>query len=98
MVFGTKPKKRISIKPKDKRRISLLNADYKQIEAVYGKRLSKIAYKYLSPVHYVTGYNCNIHHGISRAYDAIHLASKRRTGCGIADTDFIAAFDWMVLS
>ena len=29
--------------------------------------------------------------------EGIH-AGKQKNGCGIADTDFIAAFDWMVLS
>ena len=38
MVFASKPKKSKSIKPKDKRRISLLNCDFKLIEGVEAKR------------------------------------------------------------
>ena len=47
---------------------------------------------------YVAGKNRKIHHGISRARDAIHAAGLLKVGCGIADTDFVAAFDWLVLS
>ena len=34
MVFGSKPKKSKSIKPKDKRRISLLNCDFKTMSGI----------------------------------------------------------------
>ena len=93
MVFGTKPKKANSLKPKDKRRISLLNSDFKLVEGLDGRRLRKISSHCLSPVQYVAGKNRKIHHGISRARDAIHAAGLLKVGCGIADTDFVAAFD-----
>ena len=38
MVFGTKPKKPKSIKPSDKRKISLLNADFKIVTGIDAKR------------------------------------------------------------
>ena len=39
-----------------------------------------------------------IHHGINLARDAIQAASKMtRSGCGIADTDYQAAFDFLVM-
>ena len=98
MVFGTKPKKSQSIKPKDKRRISLLNCDFKLIEGLEARRFRKVSNRVLSHVQYVAGSDRNIHHGISRARDAIHAVAKTKTGCGIADTDFVAAFDWLVLS
>ena len=98
MVFGAKPKKPHSLKPGDKRRISLLNCDFKLIEGVEDNKFSKIITKCLSPLQYVAGSDRKIHHGIARARDAIQAAGKSRTGCGIADTDFMAAFDWLVLS
>ena len=51
----------------------------------------------ISPLQYVDGSDRKIHHGIGRARDAIFAASKQKVGFGIADTDFVAAFDWMVL-
>ena len=98
MVFGTKPKKAQSLKPKDKRRISLLNCDFKVLEGLDARRFRKVGSRILSNVQYVAGSDRNIHHGICRARDAIHAISKSKFGCGIADTDFIAAFDWLVLS
>ena len=47
---------------------------------------------------YVAGKDRRIDHGIGSARDAILAASKQKEGCGIADTDFVAAFDWMVPS
>ena len=98
MVFGPKPKKLNSIKPKDKRRISLLNCDFKLIEGVEARRIRKIGSRVLSPCQYVAGKDRNIHHGIAKARDAIQSVTKTRLGCGIADMDFMAAFDWLVLS
>ena len=98
MVFGTKPKKANSLKPQDKRRISLLNSDFKILEDLDARRYRKISPKCLSSVQYVGGNDRRIHHGISRARDAIYAVGQSKLGCGIADTDFVAAFDWLVLS
>ena len=98
MVFGTKPKKAGSLKPQDKRRINLLNSDFKMLEDLDAGRFRKVSPKCLSSVQYVGGSDRRIHHGISRARDAIYAVSQSKLGCGIADTDFVAAFDWMVLS
>ena len=98
MVFGSKPKKAQSILPKDKIRISLLNCDFKLLEALDAKRFRTVSNRVLSNVQYVAGTDRNIHQGISRARDAIFAVSKSRMGCGIADTDFVAAFDWLVLN
>ena len=38
MVFGCKPKKSKSLNPGDKRRISLLNCDFKTISGIYARR------------------------------------------------------------
>ena len=93
MVFGTKPKKASSLKPSDKRRISLINSDFKTMTGLEARRLKKLATHILSPHQLVAGSNRRIHHGIARARDAIFAAGKRKEGCGILDTDYIAAFD-----
>ena len=98
MVFGCKPKKLRSIKPKDKRKISLLNVDFKTMTGIEAKRLRKVMPHTISPLQLVAGGDRRIHHGIALARDAIQAAGKSKTGCGILDTDLIAAFDWMVMS
>ena len=98
MVFGAKPKKLKSLKPKDKRKISLLNVDFKTITGIEAKRLRKVMPHTVSPLQLVAGGDRKIHHGIAMARDAIQAARKSRVGCGILDTDLIAAFDWMVMS
>ena len=97
MVFGAKPKKLQSIKPKDKRKISLLNVDFKVITGIEAKRHRKIMTHTVSHLQLVAGEDRRIHHGIALARDAIQAAGKARTGCGILDTDLVAAFDWMVM-
>ena len=95
MVFGSKPK---SINPKDRRRLSLLNCDFKMCEGLEARRFRKIGNRVLCPNQYVAGKDRNIHHGIAKARDAIQSVMRTKLGCGIADTDFVAAFDWLVLS
>ena len=47
----------------------------------------------------VAGDDRRIHHGINLARNAIQAASKcKNSGCGIADTDYQAAFDFLVMS
>ena len=87
MVFGTKPKKVNCLKPGDKRRISLLNSDFKILEGLDAKRFRKISNHCLSPVQYVGGNDRRIHHRISKARDAIHAAGRSKAGCGIANMD-----------
>ena len=43
MVFGCKPKKPLSSKPEDKRKISLLNSDFKLCTGIESKRFKKVA-------------------------------------------------------
>ena len=46
----------------------------------------------------MAGDNRRIHHGINQARNAIHAAGRPgHSGCGILDTDLIAAFDWLCL-
>ena len=98
MVFGSKPKKPYSIKPQDKRRISLLNSDFKVASGMYARRLKKTLTHTLSPLQLVAGDDRRIHHGINLARDAIWAAGRRGLGCGILDTDLEAGFDYMTLS
>ena len=98
MVFGSKPNKTNSNKPQDKRRISLLNSDFKTASGLDAGRLKKTLTHTLCPLQLVAGEDRRIHHGINLARDAIWAAGKRGQGCGILDTDLMAGFDYMTLS
>ena len=98
MVFGTKPKKPNSVLPQDKRRISLLNSDFKIASGLEAGRLKKMLTHTLSSQQLVAGEDRQIHHGINLARDAIWAATQRNQGYGILDTDLIAGFDYMTLS
>ena len=98
MVFGCKPKKSRSLKPSDKRRISLLNCDFKTISGIFSRRFKATATRTLSPFQLVAGDDRRIHHGINLARDAIQASLKLKSGCGIADTDYEAAFDYLVMT
>ena len=97
MVFGCKPKKPGSLLPKDKRKISLLNADFKLATGVEARRLGSTTGHTLSHLQLVAG-NRRPHHGIDRARDAIQATRVRgHRGCGILDTDLVAAFDFLCM-
>ena len=98
MVFGCKPKKPKSTNPGDKRKISLLNSDFKIITGVLNQRLKKVATHTLSSCQLAIGNDRRIHHGINQARNAISSAGKRKQGTGILDNDYQAAFDFMVLT
>ena len=98
MVFGSKPKKPNSVKPGDKRRISLLNSDFKVSTGLEADRFGKTATYSLSSVQMVAGSDRRIHHGINPARDAIFHAGKSKSGCGLLDLDFLAGFDWLVMA
>ena len=97
MVFGSKPKKPLSIHPEDKRRISLLNSDFKLITAIETDMFKQTFSHTLSPFQLVGGSDRRIHHGINKARDCIYNVSKNKTGCAIVDLDFVAAFDFTVM-
>ena len=98
MVFGSKPKKAASLLPGDKRKISLLNADFKTATGLDAQLLKESSTHTLSPLQLVAGEDRRIHHGINLARNAIYVAGKPgHQGCGILDTDLIAAFDFMCL-
>ena len=98
MVFGNKPKKPNSTKPTDKRKLSLLNSDFKATTGIDNNRFKKVATHTLSPCQLAAGDDRRIHHGINSARDAIAAAGTGREGVGILDNDYKAAFDFMVLT
>ena len=78
---------------------SLLNSDFKVASGLEAGRLKQMLTHTLSPLQLVAGNDRRIHHGINLARNAIFAAGKlTRSGCGIADTDYQAAFDSLVMS
>ena len=98
MVFGCKPKKMNSLLPSDKRRISLLNSDFKLASGVEATKFAKTLTHTLSPSQLIGGDDRRIHHGINMARDCIQAVSKTKQGCALLDLDFEAAFDYTVFS
>ena len=99
MVFGNKPgKKAKSLLISDRRKLSLLNVDFKLMTGIEAARIRKSMTRTISPNQLVTGGDRRISHGVAMARDAILAASSLKTGCGILDTDLVAAFDNMVLT
>ena len=98
MVIGFKLKKPNSIKPGDKRRISLLKSDFKIATCLHANRFGYTATHTLSPVQLVAGADRRIHHGINLARDGIHHALRAKAGCGLSNLDFMAGFDWLEMA
>ena len=89
MVFGSKPKKPNSILPGDKRRISLLNSDFKVASGLEADMLKATGSHTLSPLQLVAGSDRRIHRGINIARNAIYDAGKPgHQGCGILLTSY----------
>ena len=97
MVFGNKPgKKAKSLLISDRRKLSLLNADFKLMTGIEAARIRKTMSRTVSPLQLVTGGEKRISHGVAMARDAIYAAGKSKSRCGILDTDLVAAFCNMV--
>ena len=97
MIFTTKPKKQNCIKASSKRRISLLNCDFKTITGIELNRYKHLLTHTLSANQMAAGDNRRISHAITLARDAIFTAGKSKEGCGLADLDYEAAFDFLSL-
>ena len=98
MVYGSKINKPpSSTDPNHKRRISLLNADFKINSGIYNSRFKKVSTHTLNKNQLALGEDRRIHHGRNKARDAIQYANGRNNGAGILDNDYMAAFDLMVL-
>ena len=85
MVFRAKPKKLHTLKPKDTRKLSLLNVNFKTITGIKARRHRKIMTHTVSNLQLVAGSDRRIHHGIALARDAIQAAGKSGS-----DTDLVA--------
>ena len=99
MVYGSKANKPPnSPDPKHKRRILLLNSDFKIITGIDNSRFKKVATHTLNANQLSVGDERRIHYGICKVRDAINVANNRNQGAGILDNDYMAAFDYMVLT
>ena len=97
MVFGNKPgKKAKSLLISDRRKLSLLNVDFKIMTGIEAKRIRSTMHRTISPLQLVAGGDRRISHGVAMARDAITAAGNNKLRCGILDTDLIAAFCNMV--
>ena len=67
------------------------------MSGIESRRFLKTATRTLSPYQLVAGDNRRMHHGINLARDAIQASVKSKDGCGIIDTDYMAAFDFLVM-
>ena len=97
MLFPSKQGKASSLKPDDKRRLSLLNADFKVLTGLEVGRYRQVLGHTLCPQQLAEADDKRITFGICQARDAIYAAGMRKTGCGLADNDFYAAFDFLCL-
>ena len=97
MIFSNKPNKKGSKKLKDKRRLSLLNTDFKLLSGIENSRHTKILEHTVSTNQFALGQNKNISHAIALARDTIWAAAQAKEGAAIADLDFMAAFKWVFL-
>ena len=97
MVFGNKPgKKAKSLLISDRRKLSLINVDFKLMTGIEAARIRKTMSRTISHLQLVTGGDKRISQGVAMARDAIHAAGINRDWCGILDTDLITAFCNMV--
>jgi exonuclease III len=97
-VFGNKPgKKAKSLKISDRRKLSLLNLDFKIITGIEAARIRPTMTRTISRHQFVTGGDRRISHGVALARDAVHAAGGSGLECGILDTDLVAAFCNMVV-
>ena len=75
----------------------MLNSDFKVLTGLEVTRHNQILAHTLCPEQLAAGSDRRISHGICLARDAVYAAGMRKTGCGLADKDFISAFDFMCL-
>jgi hypothetical protein len=99
MVYKAKANKPpSSTNPKHKRRISLLNSDFKIISGIDNNHFKKVSKHTLNPNQLSGGSDRRIHHGINNARDSMLSANSRNQGAGILDNDYMSALDLMVLT
>ena len=97
MIFAGKPGKLNSKLLKDKRKISLLNFDFKILTGIENSRHSKILHRTVSSNQYALGENKRIHHAVSAARDALYISAGDQKGSAICDLDFKSALDFLCM-
>ena len=75
----------------DKRKISLLNSDFKILTGLENKRFTKVINHTVSNKQFALGETKRIHHAISLARDAIYASSLKNKGCTID----LLCMDWV---
>ena len=97
-MLDSKPANKKSIKPDDKRKISLLNSDFKIITSLKSSRHSKIVDHTVSVSQYAVGSNKRIHHTVAMIRDVIYYNQRNNNkGGAILNLDFKMAFDLITL-
>ena len=95
MDFANKPNKQNSKKLSDKRKISLLNSDFKLLIGLENKQHVKLLDHTVAKQQFTQGESKTINRAIALARNAIFAANQRKEGCAIADLDIKAAFDFL---
>ena len=96
MFFTPKSGKSSPPRPKDLRKISLLNSDFKILSGVYANRLKKMEEHTLSNIQYSVKPR-KVTHAICEARDAINSIKPGQKGVAIGEFDFMQAFDLLCL-
>ena len=96
LVFSPKPGKGASLLPRDKRRLSMLQSDWKVLTGVLAARLRKTEGHTLSQQQYAAGKR-RINHAISQARDTVENVSPNQKGCALVEMDFQGAYDMLSL-
>ena len=79
MVFGNKPgKKAKSPLISDRRKLSLINVDFKIMTGIEATQIRTTMTRTISSLQLVTGGDKRISHGVAMARDAIHAAGTNR--------------------
>ena len=78
MVFGNKPGKRAkSLLILDRKKLSLLNEDFKIMTGIEAARIKKTMSRTISPLQLVSGGKKLVSHGIAMARDAIERTGNK---------------------
>ena len=94
MVFTPKNGKNSPPLPKNLRKISLLNTDFKILSGVYANRLKQMEDHTISNNQFSVKPK-KVTHAISLARDTINSVNLGQKGCAIGEFDFQSAFDFL---
>ena len=96
LVFSPKPGKQDALLPKNFRRLSMLQSDWKLITGILAARLRKTEGHTMSKHQYAAGPK-RITQAICRARDTVQSVSPNQKGCGILELDYMAGYDMLSL-